>query len=50
MSFSQYQKKFLQLQEQIVLGNSYLLNLTAKTPIETSLNLDEIYEKARSKI
>jgi para-aminobenzoate synthetase component 1 len=49
MSFSQYQKKFLQLQEQIVLGNSYLLNLTAKTPIETSLNLDEIYEKARSK-
>jgi len=49
ISLAQYKKKFLSIQEQIRAGNSYLLNLTAKTPIETALSLDEIYEKACSK-
>lgn len=49
MSFESYKKKFDLIQEQIRLGNSYLLNLTAKTKIETSLSLNEIYAKANSK-
>lgn len=49
ISLAQYKKKFLSIQEQIRSGNSYLLNLTAKTPIKTPLSLDEIYEKACSK-
>lgn len=49
ISFTTYQKKFQALQEQICAGNSYLLNLTAKTRIESALNLDEIYDKAASK-
>jgi para-aminobenzoate synthetase component 1 len=49
IAFKTYQKKFQVLQEQIRAGNSYLLNLTAKTRIETALSLDEIYDKAASK-
>ncbi|MFA7571618.1 MAG: aminodeoxychorismate synthase component I [Sulfurimonadaceae bacterium] len=49
IAFKTYQKKFQALQEQIRAGNSYLLNLTAKTRIETALSLDEIYDKAASK-
>lgn len=49
MKFSEYEKKFDILQEHIRNGNSYLLNLTAKTKIETDLTLEEIYEKAHAK-
>ncbi|WP_428024181.1 aminodeoxychorismate synthase component I [Arcobacter sp.] len=49
ISFDEYKKKFDYIQEQILFGNSYLLNLTAKTEIETPLDLDEIYEKANAK-
>lgn len=42
-SFFEYEDKFFKLQEEIKKGNSYLLNLTAKTKIETNLSLDEIY-------
>ncbi|PLY08590.1 MAG: aminodeoxychorismate synthase component I [Arcobacter sp.] len=49
ISFEKYKKKFDYIQEQIACGNSYLLNLTAKTKIETTLSLDEIYEKANAK-
>jgi para-aminobenzoate synthetase component 1 len=49
ISFEEYKKKFDYVQEQISCGNSYLLNLTAKTKIQTPLSLDEIYEKSKSK-
>lgn len=49
MNYKKYQKKFEALQEEIHAGNSYLLNLTAKTRIEHNLSLDTIYEKACSK-
>ncbi|WP_419767536.1 aminodeoxychorismate synthase component I [Arcobacter sp.] len=49
MSFEEYKTKFEYVQEQIASGNSYLLNLTAKTKIECDLSLDEIYEKSESK-
>ena len=49
ISFDEYKKKFDYLQEQIKSGNSYLLNLTAKTKVKSSLSLDEIYEKVDAK-
>lgn len=49
ISFEEYKKSFDYIQEQIKSGNSYLLNLTAKTKIKTSLSLDEIYENIDAK-
>ena len=49
ISFVEYKKKFDFLQEQIKMGNSYLLNLTAKTKIKTQYSLDEVYDKVHSK-
>ena len=49
LTFKEYEKKFDILQEEIKKGNSYLLNLTAKTKIQTSISLDEIYENTKSK-
>lgn len=48
-SFQEYKKKFDILREHIKSGNSYILNLTAKTKIETKYSLDEIYKKAKAK-
>jgi para-aminobenzoate synthetase component 1 len=49
ISFEEYKKGFDILQEHIKAGNTYLLNFTAKTKIETSFSLDEIYEKVNAK-
>ena len=49
ISFNEYEKKFNILQDEIKKGNSYLLNLTSKTKIQTKLSLDEIYEKVDAK-
>ena len=49
ISFEEYKNKFDFIQEEIKKGNSYLLNLTSKTKIETSYNLDEIYENVHAK-
>ena len=49
ISFEEYKKSFDYIQEQIKSGNSYLLNLTAKTKIETNLSLDDIYENIDAK-
>jgi para-aminobenzoate synthetase component 1 len=43
IKFKQYKKKFDFVQNQIRLGNTYLLNLTQPTDITTKLNLDDIY-------
>ena len=48
-TFKEYEKKFDILQEEILCGNTYLLNLTAKTKIKTDYSLDKIYERANSK-
>ncbi|KLE06609.1 aminodeoxychorismate synthase component I [Aliarcobacter butzleri] len=53
ITFEEYKKKFDILQEEIKEGNSYLLNLTAKTKIKTALiktalNLEEIYKNTKS--
>ena len=49
IKFYEYEKKFNLLQEQIKMGNTYLLNLTAKTKIQTEYSLNEIYEKVNAK-
>ncbi len=49
ISFEEYKKKFDFVQEHIKAGNSYLLNLTCETKIETEFSLDEIYEKSKAK-
>ncbi|MBK6303699.1 MAG: aminodeoxychorismate synthase component I [Arcobacter sp.] len=48
ISFDEYKKKFDLIQDEIKNGNSYLLNLTAQTKIDTNLSLDEIYEASSS--
>ena len=49
VNFSQYEKAFQQILEEIRSGNTYLLNLTFKTPIESSLSLKEIFTYSRAK-
>ena len=49
ISYEEYKKRFDFVQEQIKSGNSYLLNLTSKTLIESKLSLEEIYSKANAR-
>jgi para-aminobenzoate synthetase component I len=44
VSFDTYMKAFRNVQSNIKLGNSYLLNLTFPTEIDTDLSLSEIYD------
>ncbi|MGJ0356095.1 aminodeoxychorismate synthase component I [Aliarcobacter cryaerophilus] len=48
ISFDEYKKKFDLIQDEIKNGNSYLLNLTTQTKIDTNLTLDDIYEASSS--
>lgn len=45
----QFHGPFRYVVNQINFGNSYLVNLTFKTPIETNLSLADIYELSRAK-
>jgi para-aminobenzoate synthetase component I len=47
--FSTYKSAFDAVQREIQKGNTYLLNLTFKSRIETSLSLKAIYETSRAK-
>ncbi|CAA6798724.1 MAG: Para-aminobenzoate synthase, aminase component (EC [uncultured Sulfurovum sp.] len=49
LSFESYKKSLEKVLEEIRSGNTYLLNLTFKTPIETDLNLKEIFTFAKAK-
>ncbi len=49
VSFAAYKKSLDKILEQIRSGNTYLLNLTFKTPIETNYTLKEIFTYARAK-
>jgi para-aminobenzoate synthetase component 1 len=49
VNFSTYKKALNEILEQIRSGNTYLLNLTFKTPIETNYSLKEIFTYARAK-
>lgn len=48
ISYEEYLRKFQIVQQGLQRGDSFLLNLTVATPIETSLNLAEIYSLAQA--
>ncbi|HGZ70757.1 MAG TPA: aminodeoxychorismate synthase component I [Nitratifractor sp.] len=48
IDYQSYVKAFNEVIEEIKSGNSYLLNLTFKSKIETSLRLDEIFAQAKA--
>ena len=48
-SFELYNDKFDQVHQSIKQGDSYLLNLTCRTPIIASANLSQIYASAHAK-
>ena len=47
--FNTYEKAFNEVQNEIGHGNTYLLNLTFKSKIETNLSLKEIYQFSKAK-
>ena len=49
MSFKDYEAGFNKVMKAINHGDSYLLNLTYPTPIDTNWSLDEIFAKSRAK-
>ncbi len=49
VSFDRYKSAFKYCSEQLKIGNSYLLNLTFPTEIETDLSLQQIFHLSRSK-
>ena len=48
LSFEKYKEKFDKIIEKIQAGETYLLNLTSETKIQTPLNLKEIYTNANA--
>ncbi|MBD3809813.1 MAG: aminodeoxychorismate synthase component I [Sulfuricurvum sp.] len=48
LSFEEYQIKFEKIQEHIRSGNTYLINLTQPTPIDSPYTLQEIYTMAHA--
>ena len=49
ISFDRYKKAFRKVMDAIEIGDSFLLNLTFPTEIETNLELKEIYLKSKAK-
>lgn len=49
ISFQEYSEAFSKIQNEISLGNSYLLNLTFPTEVKTDLSLIEIYQMSKAK-
>lgn len=47
--FSIYEKKFQYVKNEILKGNSYLVNLCCKTPVETNYSLEEIFQLGNAK-
>jgi para-aminobenzoate synthetase component 1 len=49
VSFSTYRKSFRKVMEHLLKGNSYLVNLTFPTPLESSHALEELFHLARAR-
>ncbi len=49
IDFSTYKKAMEKIVEEIRSGNTYLLNLTFETPVESSFSLEEIFRYSRAK-
>lgn len=48
ISYTSYSEKFNYVKEQLQKGNSFLANLTIKTPISTNYSLEEIFYQSQS--
>lgn len=48
VSFNRYRKAFSFVMDQIKLGNSYLLNLTMPSVVETDLSLEELFYRCQA--
>lgn len=48
-SFQSYSKAFNEVINEINIGNSYLLNLTFKSKIETNLSLKDVFDRSNAK-
>lgn len=49
VSFPEYSQAFTEVENQIQAGNSFLLNLTFPTRIETNMSLSDIFDQSRAK-
>jgi para-aminobenzoate synthetase component I len=49
ISFGQYSEAFLEVKKNLDFGNTYLLNLTAASKIESSLSLEDIFKFSDAK-
>lgn len=49
ITYAKYKQKFDAIIEEIKSGNTYLLNLTCKTPLKSELTLKEIFNTAHAK-
>ncbi|HEY4539426.1 MAG TPA: aminodeoxychorismate synthase component I [Faecalibacter sp.] len=49
ISAKEYQKQFKIVHDHLLFGNSYLTNLTCRTPINTNLSLQQIYTHTQAK-
>lgn len=49
ISFEQYKSQFDKVYQQIERGNTYLLNLTLKTPIKLTASLQDVYYTSKAK-
>ena len=49
IDIKEYEKKFNNTKQQILNGNTYLLNLTTQTTIDTKIKLSDVYKYANAK-
>jgi len=49
VSFSSYSEAFKKVQDNIRMGNSYLVNLTFPTPVSSEISLEEIFNSSSAK-
>jgi len=48
VAYTDYEKAYLQVMSEIHFGNSYLVNLTFQTPIQTNYTLSEIFQVSQA--
>ncbi len=49
LSFQEFDRKFQQVHRELLAGNSFLTNLTARTRVETNLSFQEIFQRSEAK-
>lgn len=49
LSFQEFDQKFQKVHRELLAGNSFLTNLTARTRVETNLSFQEIFQRSEAK-